>query len=79
MSEDQKEIGRIELNPTDRLVLSTTRYRDKDYVDIRKFVESPDYTGPTKQGVRFSADLLPEVLETLKKVAEDLGIDAADE
>jgi len=73
---DQKEIARVELNATDRLVISINEYRGKEYVDIRKFVESPDYTGPTKQGVRFSADLLPEVLESLKKVAEGLGVEA---
>lgn len=75
MAEDQKEIGRIELNATDTLVISTNRYRDKDYVDIRKFVESQNYTGPTRQGVRFSVDLLPEVLKSLQKVAKSLGVD----
>ena len=74
--EDQKEFARIELNPTDRLVISTNRYRDKDYVDIRKFVESDNYTGPTKQGVRFSTDLLPEVVKSLSKVVKELKVES---
>jgi menaquinone-dependent protoporphyrinogen IX oxidase len=73
---DQKEIARIELNDTDRLVISTSQYRGKEYVDIRKFVESENYTGPTKQGVRFSTDLLAEVVQSPKKATEDLGIAA---
>jgi len=75
MNGDQKEIARIELNATDRLVISTSEYRGKEYVDIRKFVESDNYSGPTKQGIRFSVDLLPEVLEHLKQVVEDLGLE----
>ena len=72
---DQKEIARIELNATDRLVISTSEYRGKEYVDIRKFVESEAYSGPTKQGIRFSTDLLPEVLESLEKVAKGLDVE----
>ena len=75
MDEDQKEIARIELNVTERLVISTNRYREKDFVDIRKFVESENYTGPTRQGIRFRVDLLPEVLEHLKKVARDFDVE----
>jgi len=75
MNGDQKELARIELNVTDRLVISTSEYRGKEYVDIRKFVESDNYTGPTKQGIRFSVDLLPEVLEHLKKLRRELGVE----
>jgi hypothetical protein len=67
---DQTQIARIELNDTDRLVISTNEYRGKQYVDIRKFVESESYTGPTKQGVRFSVDLLPELLQGIKKLVK---------
>ena len=59
-------------------MISNNRYSEKEYkeyVDIRKFVESENYTGPTKQGVRFNVDLLPEVLEDLKVLAKQLDVE----
>ncbi len=75
MNDVQKEIGRMKLNVMDSLVFQTSQYRGKSYIDIRKYVESPSYTGFTKQGIRFNADLFDEFMENIKKVAESLGIE----
>ena len=79
MAEYQKEVGRMKLNVMDSLVFQTSEYRGKTYVDIRKYVESQNYTGFTKQGIRFNADLFDEFEENLKKVAESLGIEIEEE
>jgi hypothetical protein len=79
MAENQKEIGRMKLNVMDSLVFQTGEFRGKDYVDIRKYVESQNYTGFTKQGVRFNASLFGEFLENLGKVAKSLGIEMDEE
>jgi hypothetical protein len=79
MAEYQKEVGRMKLNVMDSLVFQTSEYRGKTYVDIRKYVESQNYTGFTKQGIRFNADLFDEFEENLKKVAESLGIEMEEE
>jgi len=39
-------------------------------VDIRKFVDSADYQGPTKQGVRIHGNALRKLVETLQIIAE---------
>ena len=75
MADIQKEIGRMKLNAMDTLVFQTSQYKGKNYIDIRKWVESTTYTGFTKQGIRFHADLLHEFFENLKKVAEQLNVD----
>lgn len=75
MAEDQKEVGRMKLNVMDSLVFQTSEYRGKDYIDIRKFVESQNYTGFTKQGIRFNASLFGEFLQNLEKVAKSLGLE----
>ncbi|MBM3300378.1 MAG: transcriptional coactivator p15/PC4 family protein, partial [Deltaproteobacteria bacterium] len=36
-------------------------------VDIREFVDTPTYTGPTKKGIRFSWERLNEVAELLEQ------------
>lgn len=75
MAEHQKEVGRMKLNVMDSLVFQTSEYRGKEYIDIRKYVESQNYTGFTKQGIRFNASLFGEFLENLKKVAKSLGLE----
>lgn len=42
-------------------------------IDIREFVNSPEYTGFTKKGVRFPLDKLGEVISLLQLQAEKLG------
>jgi len=47
---DQKEIGRIKLGDTQELVVSIV---DDGKVDLRIFLNTDSYKGPTKRGVRF--------------------------
>ena len=42
-------------------------------VDVREHVDSPNYTGPTKKGVRFAWDKLPEFIAILETQARQLG------
>lgn len=42
-------------------------------VDVREHVCSNAYTGPTKKGIRFAWEKLPEVIACLKTLAEKLG------
>jgi hypothetical protein len=60
MEKEDGEICRLQLNTTDYLLFSIKEYRGKYYVDMRKYVVSDSYTGFTKQGIRFNADLFSE-------------------
>ena len=42
-------------------------------VDVREFVDSPSYKGPTKKGVRFPWDKLPQFISILEMQARQLG------
>lgn len=48
-------------------------------VDIREYVESPGYTGPTKKGIRFGWAKLPEVIALMRTQAQRLGARAKKE
>jgi hypothetical protein len=48
-------------------------------VDIREFVDTPGYTGPTKKGVRLSWDKLRQFVELLEVLVHDLGAAVKDE
>jgi hypothetical protein len=71
MEKEPDEIGRMQINPTDYLLFSIKEYKGKRYIDLRKYVVSDSYTGFTKQGFRFAAELFKEFemnLEAIKKV-----------
>ncbi len=44
-------------------------------VDIREHVNTPGYTGPTKKGIRFNWEKLPEVIALMRIQAGRLGAD----
>jgi len=48
-SNNQKEIGRIKLSDTQELVISIV---EDEKLDLRIWVKTDSYTGPTKRGVR---------------------------
>lgn len=43
------------------------------YVDVREYLDTSGYQGPTKKGIRFSWDKLPEVITLLKAQAQRMG------
>src|SRR4051812_14331662 len=43
-------------------------------VDVREYVDSESYTGPTKKGVRFAWDKLTEFIGLLETQARQLGL-----
>jgi len=64
---EQKEIGRVKLSDTQDLVVSIV---DDEKVDLRIFLNTDSYKGPTKRGVRFYMfdDNWPEFMELMEKV-----------
>lgn len=48
-------------------------------VDIREFVESPEYSGPTKKGVRFGWDKLKQFVQLVEVLVQQLGAVASSE
>lgn len=47
---NQKEIGRIALSDNQELVVTLV---DNEKLDIRIWIKTDEYSGPTKRGVRF--------------------------
>ena len=43
-------------------------------VDIREFVDTPGYTGPTKKGVRLTWDKLKQFVQMLETLVHQLGV-----
>lgn len=65
----QKEIAKIDKNSQEEIIVQLTNFKGYDLVDLRVWAKSlMDETGkPTKKGLTVKPDLLPELIEALKK------------
>jgi len=67
----QRKIGEIELG-TDRILVATLV--DDEKLDLRLFLKTSRYSGPTKSGVRFYLfdGIWDQFLELIKKVDKEV-------
>ena len=81
-NESTKVIGVIGKNPDEEIRICSVRWHDKLYLDIRLWIRANPEEGkdalPTKKGLRFSYDLLPEILGKLQKIDADLAGESAE-
>jgi len=71
MTQKQKEISRIKLNDTSDLVATIV---SDEKLDLRVFLHTDNYTGPTKRGVRFYLwdGIWSEFLKLIEKVDKEV-------
>ena len=65
MTQKQKEIARVQLNDTSDLVATLV---GDEKLDLRVFVKTDSYKGPTKRGLRFY--LFDGLWDEFKKLIE---------
>jgi len=75
MQRDQKEIGRIPLREGEDLVISLV---DNEKLDLRVWMDTERYKGPTKRGLRFylfdgNWEEFMKLVQKVNKVYEELG------
>jgi hypothetical protein len=72
---DEKEVARIDRGYGKFIIVKTTNWKENTYVDMREYYtdKDTDEIKPTKKGIRFSYELLDEVLEALNLVRQELG------
>ncbi len=71
----EKEIGKINKGEyqgavTD-IVIGIKEYNGKVGIDIREFVTSERYTGPTKKGLRIPTESFSKFKEMINSISED--------
>jgi hypothetical protein len=67
---EEHEFGQLPKSPSEYIKIGTLPSEDEDglpAVDVREFVDSPAYQGPTKRGIRFPWNLLPDVIACLRE------------
>jgi hypothetical protein len=67
VTSETQQIASLELSPTcEVLFYFEVRNGTKAHASIRKFAKSERYTGPTRSGIRFRPELLPQVIEAFE-------------
>jgi len=71
MTEKQKEISKIKLSDSSDLVATLV---GDEKLDLRVFLHTDNYTGPTKRGVRFYLwdGIWPEFKKLIEKVDQEV-------
>ena len=81
-NEPGRVFGAIDKNPAEEIRFSVVRWHEKDYVDIRVWIKADPSEArdemPTKRGVRFTAEILGEVIGQLQKIDADLAGESAE-
>lgn len=67
--QNEHEYKHIPKSDTEYIKITTIPADNDDLpaVDVREFVDTPGYQGPTKRGIRFKWNLLPDVLACFRK------------
>ena len=70
---DEIEKKVIKVSDNMKIVFSVRRAGEDGlpYVDIRTYIETDNYTGPTKKGISFPLEMLEDFIETINKVNEE--------
>ena len=70
----EKDIGKIQKGEfqgtVTEIVVGIKEYNGRIGVDIREFVQSERYTGPTKKGLRIPAESFPKFKEMINSISE---------
>jgi len=71
----EKDIGKINKGEfqgtTTEIVIGVREYNGKVGVDIREFVSSDKYTGPTKKGLRIPAEKFQEFKKLIDSIKDE--------
>jgi len=64
----EEPLGTVVLQPSVRLVFTISRWKGRQYANVRKYVATAKYEGPTKSGLAMTAEVLVSVIEALQRL-----------
>ena len=67
---EMKNIGTIKLTDSSEILFYVDTYQGNQYANIRKFIRSKKYTGPTKSGVMLKKDDLQSLIDCFQNYSD---------
>ena len=78
LGQDEELIQVIDKGPAGRIHVRLSRFRDRDYLDIRNFYEADEGEWkPTRKGIAVPVDLVPQLLAALTEAEPRIAKRAA--
>ena len=71
-SNGDQTIGEIALQGSSKLIFSVSEWRGKHFANVRKFVATQKYQGPTKSGLSMDKKFLLEIISALTQLEKTL-------
>ncbi len=65
-------VGSIQKKDDLEIKGTLTTYKNELYVDIREYIKSADYDGPTKKGIRFHTENWDAFYNLMKKIDNEI-------
>ncbi len=67
-----KKIGELQVTDKSKLVLSIGKFKDRERIDLRMYVrpENGDKEIPTKKGIFFDSEWLPDFMKMIEKLKD---------
>lgn len=72
MANKNYAVGSIPKKDGLEIQATLTEFKNEIYVDIREFMKSDDYEGPTKKGVRFHSENWDAFFKLIKKLDQEI-------
>ena len=69
---EDKSIGTVSLHDRAELVFTVSQWKGRQYASVRKFIDSPRYSGPTKAGLNMVSGVLIELVEILCQLQAEI-------
>ena len=67
-----ENFGTIRISESAEILFYVDSFKGKQYANIRKFVRSRKYTGPTKSGVKLSKEELQAISDSLQNLSAEI-------
>ena len=66
---NEQVVDTVEITDAVKIIFYYDYYNEKFWANIRKFVKSKKYTGPTRQGIKLDPTKLPEIKNAIEKAS----------
>ena len=73
LKEQTIEIGSFKKSDNSTIVGKLTTWKNDLYIDLREYIESEGYSGPTKKGLRFHSENWEQFKKLVKEIDEALA------
>jgi len=68
VTRENNNTKKIKISDSTTIVISKSVWKDKDRLDIRTYIETEKYSGPTKKGINVDIEKIDEIITALKEI-----------